>query len=204
MKRLIVGLGFAALTLSLTVACSSGSSGPSCEDVCGKMQECDPEENYTECVATCDEFSGVMRYGVYEALGNCYMNETCVFLEDNADYCYEAAMAQGSLAASRSLVERMCETMAPCVPDGNYTQQDCVDDLTGASEESSDDMYYTMSMFTDAVLDCIGDCVEESSCADLMENGAEDCMGDCGLDFIMSGEDVTDSGGGSSTNTPDA
>ena len=200
MKRLCVGLGLATLILSLTVACSSGSSGPSCEDVCGKMQECDPEENYTECVATCDEFSGVMRDGVYEALGNCYMDQTCVFLAANEDYCFEAAMAEGSLPASRSLIERVCETVVPCVDDENYTQQDCVDDQTGASEGFSDDMYYTMSMFSDAVLDCIGDCVEETACVDLLENGVEDCMDDCGLDFIMSGDDVTNPG----TNSPDA
>ena len=198
MKKAILLASLSMLILGLAAACSSGDSGPSCEDVCSKMQECDTGENYTECLSTCDQFDDVMRSEVYETMGNCFMDQTCEFLQDDEEYCYEAAIAAGDLAASRSMVERMCDKIVSCVE--GYTQQDCVDDQTGAGE-GSDDMYYTLAMFKDSVLDCIGDCMEELSCAEL-EEGGESCLSDCGLNFMM-GDDVTDSGG-SNTNTPDS
>lgn len=197
MKQTLILLVLAILTLGLSVACSSGDSGPSCDEVCSKMQECAPEENYTECVSSCDAFDAVMRGEVYETMGNCFMDQTCEFLEENGDYCYEAAIAAGDLSTSRSLVERICAKAVSCAPEGTYTQQQCVDDMTGAGE-GSDDLYYTLAMFKDSVLDCIGDCMEELSCSEL-EEGTEGCMSDCGLSFLM---DDRSSSGGNSTDGP--
>ena len=193
--KIIISLSLTAiLSLGLAVACSSGSSGPSCEDVCNKMVECDPLENYTECVGSCGDFEGVMRDGVYEALGDCFMENTCEFLEANDEYCFEAAMAKGSLPAALSLIEQICTKFVSCDTQGAYTQQQCIDDMTGAGE-GSDDMYYVMSMFSDSVLDCIGTCVEGTDCGALAENDPEACFDECGLGFMVSSDDInTDPG----------
>ncbi len=192
MKTIVSLSLIALLSLSLAVACSSGSSGPSCEDVCNKMVECDPLENYTECVSSCDEFEDVMRDGAYEALGNCYMDNTCVFLEANGEYCLEAAIAQGSLPASLSLIEQICTKFVSC-DTGAYTQQQCIDDMTGADEGI--DMYHYMSMFSDSVLDCIGTCVDGADCGALADDGPMICFDECGLGFIEGSDDETDNPG---------
>ena len=185
MKRFFILSLLALFSLGLAVACGGGSSGPSCEDVCTKVNECDSTEDYSECLTMCDMLKDVMRDDVYETLGDCTMEQTCSFMEENGDYCFEAAMAEGSLPAARSLVERMCVAIAACDTTGNYTQQQCVDDMTGVGE-GSDDLYYSMSMFKDSVLDCVGKCVEDESCDDLANGSAEDCMTNCGLGFESS------------------
>ncbi|MBW2700974.1 MAG: hypothetical protein JRF33_09160 [Deltaproteobacteria bacterium] len=178
MKRFFILSLLALFSLGLAVACGGGSSGPSCEDVCTKVSECDSTEDYNECLSMCDMFKEVMRDEAYQALGDCTMEQTCAFMEENGDYCFEAAMAEGSLTAARSLIERICTTMAACDTTGNYTQQQCVDDMTSGE---NDDLDSAMSIFKDSVLDCVADCVENESCTDLAEGSAQDCMTTCGL-----------------------
>jgi len=177
------------VSLTFFAACGESSSGPSCAEVCDKMVECQIESDLTECTSMCDAFRDAMRPAAYQALGDCYMEQTCAFLQENDDYCFGQAMNEGDLAAVDRLFDRMCAKIVPCVDNPEYTEQACIDELTGAGE-GSDDMYYSLSLLKASALDCLGDCVEATTCADLGdEEWFTTCSSSCGLGFMVEGSD---------------
>lgn len=189
MKTLSCLTALALVSLFVFAACGEPSSGPTCAQVCDKMNECDPEEDLVECNSMCASFSDVMRASAYEALGDCYMEQTCDFLNQNGDYCFGQAMDEGDIAPVEALFERICEKAVSCAIEPGYTVQACLDEFTGANG-GSDDMYISMAMFKPSVLDCVGDCIEAASCDALAEDGITTCFGTCGLDFMLSEEDI--------------
>jgi len=189
MKTFSCLTALALLSPTFFAACGNPSSGPTCAQVCDKMHECDAQEDLVECNSMCASFSDVMRAGAYKALGECYMEQTCDFLEQNNDYCFGQAMSEGDLAPVDALFARICAKAVPCSDEQDYTEQDCIDELTGASG-GSDDMYYSMGMFKASVLDCVADCIETTGCEALLEKGTTPCFSTCGLDFLFAEEDV--------------
>ncbi len=175
----------ALLSMTLFAACGDDSSGPTCGEVCAKMVECGEEQDVAECTSMCDDFSAVMRSSAYEALGDCYMENSCDFLDQNSDYCFGQAAAKGDIGPVEDLFERMCTKMVSCGDNPDYTVQDCLDEFSGANG-GSDDMYASMALFKASVLDCVGDCMEAADCAALFEDGMTDCFSSCGLAFMMS------------------
>ena len=181
MKTIISLSLIALLSLSLAVACSSGSAGPSCEDICNKALECDSVTELTECLNECPRTIDMYRDEVWSALGNCLLESTCEELEANEDNCYEQALAKGSLPAALSTIERLCAKEISCDSQGTLTLQQCIDDSTGADGDPSF-IYQFMSLLSDSVLDCIGTCVEGKDCTELA-SGDVDCFAECGVDF---------------------
>ena len=176
MKNIISLSVLALFSLGLFAACC-GSSGPSCEDVCNKMVECDQESDLTDCVEQCAIFKDAFRDDVYSELGDCYMEKTCAQLEDG-EICFNAAAALGSEAAAMGLVDDMCAAYVDCDDTGLLTQEDCVDGML----ENAGDALPMIGMFKDSVISCAGNCIGDLSCEELDDdNSMQDCMENCGL-----------------------
>ncbi|MBW2700973.1 MAG: hypothetical protein JRF33_09155 [Deltaproteobacteria bacterium] len=179
--KTILGMSLLAIfSLGLMVACG-GSSGPSCEDVCNKMVECEQDDNVTECLNQCAIFKDALRSEVYAELGDCFMENTCETLnaEENGDMCFEQAMTLGSTTAGEALVDDLCVKYVECDETETLTQEDCVSQMTAGGGE---DALAAIGMFKDSVLDCFVGCVNDLTCAETMDdNNMDACSQDCGL-----------------------
>ena len=176
--KTILGMSLLAIfSLGLMVACG-GSSGPSCEDVCNKMVECEQEDNLTECLSQCALYKDAMRSDVYAELGDCFMENTCETLTAGGDMCFEQAMALGSTTAGAALVEDLCVKYVECDETETLTQEDCVSQMAAGG----DDALAAIGMFKDSVLDCFVGCVNGLTCAEAMDDNSMDaCSQECGL-----------------------
>ena len=178
MKTFISLSLLAFLSLGLTVACSSGSSGPTCDEVCAKMVECEIESNSAECLSMCAIFKDAWRDDVYAELGDCFMENTCEVLNQDEDLCFAQAEAKGSIAAAKALYEDLCAKWVEC--EDTWTQEQCVQEM----EDDHSDGYLAIGMFTDSVLNCMSDCVDGLTCAEALDGPS---MGDCaeGCNFLI-------------------
>lgn len=176
--KTIIGMSLLAFfSLSLIVACG-GSSGPSCEDVCNKMVECNMESNLTECQTQCTLFKDALRDEVYAELGDCYMASTCDELIQGEDMCFDQAMLKGSATAATGLIQDMCDKFVEC--EEGWLMEDCMSE-TGLLRQDSLD---AIGMFKDSVVDCMGTCVAGLTCDEILgedDQAMDDCSESCNL-----------------------
>ena len=180
MKNIISLSVLALFSLGLFAACG-GSSGPSCDDVCNKMMECDPESqesDLTECLEQCAIFKDAFRDDVYSELGDCFMENSCAALDANESLCFDQAAALGDIEAVKGLIADMCVKIVDCDETDMMTQETCVSNM----EDNAEEELPLLGMFKDSVLNCAADCVGNLDCADLNDDDAiGGCMENCGL-----------------------
>jgi len=179
MTRLTIPV-FSAVVL-LGAACGGGGSSDdyrseiSCQDLCAKNLECDPETDVAACTSSCEASKDVIRGLVLDAMASCVLDHPCN--SPQLDACVERAMALAPSSYAESFIRSMCSKIMECA--GGGTVDYCVNEL---EKQAGDSLAY-FGIFKTSVLACLSDCYHGLSCDEIEndEDALDRCQRECGI-----------------------
>ncbi len=169
-----VFLSISFISILFVSACSS-DNGPSCDEVCAKIQECNPDDA-GDCLDQCASVKNIMRESVYNSMGNCYLDMSCDALNADDNVCMVNAMSEIPDGVVDGFIGDLCDKMISCAATG--TKDECVSKM----KEEGGDSIQMAGMFKDSILDCTSECFAAKDCSAL-DGAMEDCMKQCGMNF---------------------
>jgi len=162
-----------ALAILSSAACGSEDAF-NCRQACARLESCNPDIQGDDCQHDCQVIRQVALDQSWVEMGTCLLEESCE--EADLESCLNRVALTAPEQDFELTLKRVCNRVEGC--ELGITHKSCMTLI----KKYGGKRIKQARMLKRRVLDCLGDCVVETPCSQIVDS-VDPCLDSCGVRF---------------------